>query len=566
MRLVIRLLFALFATLLVPSIGHADTCELTGQTCIDSSPCRSFPAGQVCLADVGRSCWTYNKSYQCIHTYNPAIDGCYAIENTAGCWQSGQNTCVAVDFDGNCMQTQRIYTCSAANQVNPDPGQITQLPPVYTVTQSLDTSQCTQYDQSQLCSPVSSTCTEGPETRIINGDPVYEDCWQYTNSYSCIDPAKQDDCTDYENNPTCKETGTSCLKSTDPIGCVMTQVTYSCQTNPGQTTTTEDCSASTTCDNNGNCWNTGSPSDPDFGKAVAGLETGREAGVYGGDPLDLFKGEAESCRKGYGGIQNCCTTSTGGSTNNGIMQQAAASIGSQAVMQGSKYMFDYMYENVQWVQSGMNALGADGISILGNMGNFDFSLYGVGFASASTGAAAGTVGGGLFDSDIALGDGFYFNPYMLAAAIAIQVITKLMSCTQGEQQLGMHRGDNLCYFVGSYCSKSFFGVCMQTVQSYCCYNSILAELIASQGKPQLGMSFGTPENPDCDGFTPDEFTKLDFSKIDLSSFMGTIQDATSSIDTNKISQTITTEMQNITTNPAKVISPNNNGATNPLQP
>ena len=35
--------------------------------------------------------------------------------------------------------------------------------------------------------------------------------------------------------------------------------------------------------------------------------------------------------------------------------------------------------------------------------------------------------------------------------------------------------------------------------------------------------WGSPENPNCRGFTPEEFQSLDFSKMDLSEFFADIQ-------------------------------------------
>jgi conjugal transfer mating pair stabilization protein TraN len=274
------------------------------------------------------------------------------------------------------------------------------------------------------------------------------------------------------------------------------------------------------------------------------MESGREAGVYGGDPLDLFKGDAETCRKGYGGLKNCCKTDTSAKTNNQVMSTAV--IG--AVKMGSKYMFDYAYQNVQWIQSGMSALGSDGISIASNFGS-SFSMYGLSYSFGSGALAAGATSTGAFGQTIyGLGNGFAFDPYSFAAMVAIQIVMDLISCDQDEQQLGMHRGANLCIYVGSYCDNKVFGVCLETKQSYCCYNSKLARIINEQGKPQLGMNFGSAENPSCDGFTSDEFQQLDWSKIDLSEFVSDIADATEIPDVASIQSTISAKMQTITTN------------------
>lgn len=87
---------------------------------------------------------------------------------------------------------------------------------------------------------------------------------------------------------------------------------------------------------------------------------------------------------------------------------------------------------------------------------------------------------------------------------------------------------NMCHYVGTYCSEEWALIgCVQSKKVYCCFNSKLARIINEQGRNQL-KSFqpdvwGTPENPVCRGFTPEEFQMLDFSKIDLSEFFEDIK-------------------------------------------
>jgi len=110
-------------------------------------------------------------------------------------------------------------------------------------------------------------------------------------------------------------------------------------------------------------------------------------------------------------------------------------------------------------------------------------------------------------------------------------------CGSGEQMLAKLRtkiqyrgqerdyaaGDANCHYVGSYCAKKikFIG-CVQKKKTYCCFSSPLARIIQEQGRPQIGKGWGHPKNPDCSGFTIDEFQKLDFSKIDFSEWIDVI--------------------------------------------
>jgi conjugal transfer mating pair stabilization protein TraN len=200
------------------------------------------------------------------------------------------------------------------------------------------------------------------------------------------------------------------------------------------------------------------------------------------------------------------------------MGQSVSTVGGGLASYGSKYMYDFAYNNVEWVKQGASALGAAAPSAP----TLSFSVYGLSYAVGGTIPATGMLGGPVYG----LGGGFYFDPYSFALAVAIQVVMELKSCEPEEQQLGMHRGANLCHFVGSYCSKKVFGACLETTEAYCCYNSVLAKIINEQGKPQIGKGWGTPESPSCGGFTVEEFQKIDFSALDLSEFVDDIMNAT----------------------------------------
>lgn len=80
-----------------------------------------------------------------------------------------------------------------------------------------------------------------------------------------------------------------------------------------------------------------------------------------------------------------------------------------------------------------------------------------------------------------------------------------------------------CVTVGTRCVESLFGTCLQEKQIECCFASKLARIINQQARPQLSLDFGTPEDPDCRGLSPEEFQSIDFSQIDLSEYIDDIQ-------------------------------------------
>jgi len=96
-------------------------------------------------------------------------------------------------------------------------------------------------------------------------------------------------------------------------------------------------------------------------------------------------------------------------------------------------------------------------------------------------------------------------------------------CGEGERDLQKAKDAGACHYVGIKCVADFLGVCLQEKRFYCCFNSKLARIVQEQGRPQLGISWGDPDNPRCRGFSPEEFQRLDFSRMDLSEFYGDIQ-------------------------------------------
>ncbi len=128
-----------------------------------------------------------------------------------------------------------------------------------------------------------------------------------------------------------------------------------------------------------------------------------------------------------------------------------------------------------------------------------------------------------------------------------KVAAGLVSCKDNEKMLSKKRQNDLCHSVGSYCSKKIklggAKMCVQNSDSYCCFNSKLARIFHEQGRPQLGMGWGSSDAPDCRGFKPEEFQKLDMSKMDLSEFTSSLPAAT--IDTGAIKNKVKNHVNTI---------------------
>jgi hypothetical protein len=92
----------------------------------------------------------------------------------------------------------------------------------------------------------------------------------------------------------------------------------------------------------------------------------------------------------------------------------------------------------------------------------------------------------------------------------------LGGCETDEKLLHEKRQKRLCHYVGTYCKKEYLGKCVHKKSSYCCFGSKLLKAFHVQGRPQIGLGWGTPKEPLCRGFTVEEIQRIDFSKIDLS--------------------------------------------------
>jgi conjugal transfer mating pair stabilization protein TraN len=121
------------------------------------------------------------------------------------------------------------------------------------------------------------------------------------------------------------------------------------------------------------------------------------------------------------------------------------------------------------------------------------------------------------------------DPTSIAISLAINFMIEvlLQGCDAQDMEVGMLRGSGMCHEIGSYCSTSVLGVCIQKARGHCCFNTRLGRIIQEQGRPQLtafnALGWGTPKQPLCRGFTPEEFQALDFSRIDLSEYYAEIE-------------------------------------------
>ena len=485
--------------LLVNVETFAANCQLVATTCADTTPSKVISGATVTLADIG-GCWDYKSTYNCIDPN--ALDNCSNLKaSTPQCYSSNAQ-CTVNGFDGSCLSYNMSYQCK--NSPLADTTNVTQQATTYNVSSDTTADGCAQYEAAATagtCVLQSSNCTDGPSTKNINGLDVTRSCWNLASAYACVGP-QTDDCATLKSNQNCKETSNYCMDQTASGTCSTTEHVYTCGS-PASNSTQMNCATQQFCID-GMCFGSGASPDKDFGNVVAAMETTREAANY-----NLFNGEANFCSKPLGGLSNCCNSSSGGSggSNRGIATQ----LGMKGLQAGAEYVWvngsQYIFEGL--MNSGSEMLAEYASSALGSgvlSTSSSFSVYGAEFSVTASGGVEFVA----------------FDPYTLALAIIIQVVMSMLSCDPSEQAFSMKKGQNLCHYVGSFCSKKFLGVCVTSKESYCCFPSVLGRILNEQGRPQIGKSWGAAEAPNCSGFTVAEFASLDFSKIDMSEFISTV--------------------------------------------
>lgn len=370
----------------------------------------------------------------------------------------------------------------------------------------IDQTPCKTIDGMNLC--LSGAALPAGSLRIN------ADCWEYQSTYTCEDEGSIDTCQPLRDAG-CGQIGSSCL-ATDRNGkCVSSTFNFTCPDKPASTKNETVCDSSF-CQGGVGCFDTTYPTDKDFGQAAAMVEVSRQAGVYGvdADKIEIFKGYHEECSiKVLGGteLKSCCKSAGGGGayTNHAVVMTGlkaagavAGAAGKGAIKAGSKYMYDSLY-------------GATD-SVLFDKGLASMSDYASGLSSGTSFGAYG------FTFSFSMDAGFAFtgfDPYSFAISIAINMVMEWLSCTPDEQTLTMKKGQNLCTYVGSYCSQRvpIIGTCMEIKQQQCCFNSILAKTVNRQGRSQLGMP-----SDQCGGFNQSQIQRLDFSVMDFSEFIASI--------------------------------------------
>ena len=510
-------------------IVYVDTITVTDGYTTDDSACQHYEDEATCSLESSQCasqltesiCGTENRTYTCAGDLD--TDACSSLD-ARGCTPDTE-TCTNKIGDV-CLIATKDYICKSALPT-PLASSIMETGREEVIDSITATSNCPTFTTytlraSSLCQEVSRLCTESGATKIVDGNPVYKDCWHYEVTYQCEGQSETvNGCEVWETNNTCELVSEECLATNDSE-CTYATRTYKCKETLDKVVTQEKCTESVCA--YGFCETRESPDNTGLYDSVLKMEIARQAAVYGDydDTSNLFfKGELNTCENKKG--QNCCAGKVKGNMSNDGGLSAAYIFGIDATKEaiktlGSPYVYDVLssHESMEPLLNKLYGTAANGAY------SPSLSYYGI---------TVSYTGGSMALS---------FNPYTFFAMVALEVATEYFSCEPEEQALQLKKGQNLCVYLGSRCTQYNMGSCLVKEEQYCCYNSRLARIVQEAAKEQFGASWGTLDRPDCSGLSVYEFMTLDFSKIDLSEFLSDIaSQQLAEIDSNRI--TVQTE-------------------------
>jgi len=99
----------------------------------------------------------------------------------------------------------------------------------------------------------------------------------------------------------------------------------------------------------------------------------------------------------------------------------------------------------------------------------------------------------------------------------------IRDCPKDELELVKLRKAKKCVHIGTFCAERFVRGCIRKQTTFCCFGTKLSRLIQEQARAQLGLGWGTPQKPECQGLTDKQLSQLDFSQMDLSELYAEIE-------------------------------------------
>jgi len=377
------------------------------------------------------------------------------------------------------------------------------------------------------------------------------------------------DCTALEQNPQCGFIKSACVEGAQDANghCYLHEETWDCGALARipvlDRQSTMNCAGPVRCMGT-DCASFPSEQSADFAQAAATLQAAQMAASDmqcepGGDCV-VFAGEAAECKRAVGGIVNCCKTP--GTTNlsdyldlvigMSKIDHALLAMDHQNVVRGAwETLRGPVASTWSAVQetftSAANTLmgnvapsatdaaakvATEGVSqlIMQQTAEWAAQLFGDAAVNLlfSTTAGGSAVVNGAVQGTLQLGGGAALLGTVLAVVMwayliyqIVMILIKLLwTCEQDEFALGAKRELKSCVRVGGYCKSDVLGWCVEKRDAYCCFTTPLARILQEQLRPQLGLGWGEPKQPDCTGLKVADFGRVDWNQVNLDEWLG----------------------------------------------
>lgn len=210
--------------------------------------------------------------------------------------------------------------------------------------------------------------------------------------------------------------------------------------------------------------------------------------------LQLFKGSAFSCQKGYGGLVNCCKATDSNAKE--LFWEVHTKINAErAAKRALESGEESGFRALQSGRAGMSALSTPFTSMRDRV-----------------------LGGGSAPTDFDDTSMSVWEQFMGRARAEIKPsLSPSWVCNDAEFDLAVQREIGSCSYAGTYCSKRVLGACLKKKESYCCYKSPMTKMLRESAEPGGVLTHGSAKRPDCSGLPLDEIERIDWSVMDFNS-------------------------------------------------
>lgn len=278
-----------------------------------------------------------------------------------------------------------------------------------------------------------------------------------------------------------------------------------------------------------------------FGAPAAGGTVTSEQNVT----CEIFKGDAKECKIAVGGMQDCCespTTVTLGDyialtksimTMDGIVAETEmiggyngawsyVEAGGDAAWDAVSSLWSSAADTATQEVAGAGMMEAFKQAVMSYTNDFLTEQFGkqvaqMFFQEVGKDAAGNSVLGAS-PQMAAVGNALMYCYYAYLAYVVFNLLVGMIyECEEEELDLAMKVELLSTHYLGSYCKDKVLGSCIEKRKVYCTFDSPLSRIVMEEiyKQPQMGLSWGTTKNPNCQGLPLEDMDKVDWDLVNL---------------------------------------------------